>query len=734
MKKSKSPADAWHQQKQEDGRLLSLQGNLRRAIPILLRAISWPLITLSVTLSLGGAMSTTLALKLQTRVADHAGQSHDVLLPIVAGMAVASGCYLLVDAILNLTFWAINQRVSERLKQRLRDKEARVAPHVLKAAFPGGEHLRQSPMVLSLANLAGNVLTGSIANTILLGFFCLSIQSSFGWQGLGLSLIALIPLLLSSWFNRFLNRLMNAVFQARSRMNANTTAFFSHLEKLQSQRAHLDREQDEFTEQVQHYRKAHRRTLMVRVCLTTLPVFASTFLVQLLTFGWIMLVAGLQFQHAVQLSALAGFAATSLSTVVGNLTQVVEYRPELEFLGKVISLIEVPRGQKRPGRIVEIRFIKVNFGYTQPLLKKPITLTLRLGEALNLVGPKGTGKSTLLELLNPYSGAKLYSGLVVLMDEQGNEYQPHEIEPRILSRLVQQVSQGDDLLPHRVAAENLDSAFILTDEQRETIASAAKLEVDENNRCIRIYERSPFRVVQELPIRKQLMDALVKTGLWKRLRFKNRQFLSLRRRDGWRLRWARRRYLGAHAPRWWSPLIGSTIYEAVSHSSVLKMQQMLSAADTTRVRYNHITGDIEILDLIPTGKPDSHLLVGELNLTNEQWVRLPEIRRALELVGAWEDFEQHDMWLLASPEQLSGGQRKVLSIARTLMFLKDESRILILDEAGCHLDGAGSEGARNDQGPAQNHRGRPFPRSHLARQPCRDPEPGARGCWRWNQA
>jgi len=74
--------------------------------------------------------------------------------------------------------------------------------------------------------------------------------------------------------------------------------------------------------------------------------------------------------------------------------------------GRVLALIdEKPHIKDEPGAVAidefreDLRFENISFGYHQKIVLDQISLTLRKGQSVALVGPSGGGKSTLMDLI-----------------------------------------------------------------------------------------------------------------------------------------------------------------------------------------------------------------------------------------------------------------------------------------------------------------------------------------------
>lgn len=117
------------------------------------------------------------------------------------------------------------------------------------------------------------------------------------------------------------------------------------------------------------------------------------------------------------LTAFGSFEA-ALGSIVMGLWELASQKPEAERLMVFFkSALETPAGKPRAGRLDgSVEMSHVAFGYAKdaPPVLKDITLSIAPGEFVAVVGPSGSGKSSLIRLLlgfeTPDKGSILYSG------------------------------------------------------------------------------------------------------------------------------------------------------------------------------------------------------------------------------------------------------------------------------------------------------------------------------------
>ena len=111
--------------------------------------------------------------------------------------------------------------------------------------------------------------------------------------------------------------------------------------------------------------------------------------------------------------------------------------------------------------IINALGVRKSFGALQVL--KGITLEVKRGEVMCLVGPSGSGKSTFLRCINhleQINAGRLYvDGVLVGYEERGDKL--HELHPREAARQrrdIGMVFQHFNLFPHMTALENIVEA------------------------------------------------------------------------------------------------------------------------------------------------------------------------------------------------------------------------------------------------------------------------------------
>lgn len=127
-----------------------------------------------------------------------------------------------------------------------------------------------------------------------------------------------------------------------------------------------------------------------------------------------------------------------------------------------------------PDMVVAEHVVK-RFGSNTVL--KDISLTVKRGEVMCLVGPSGSGKSTFLRLINhleQLSAGRLTvdGALVGYHERNGRLYEQHPRDAAMQRRDIGMVFQQFNLFPHMTALENIIEAPIRVKKQSKADATA----------------------------------------------------------------------------------------------------------------------------------------------------------------------------------------------------------------------------------------------------------------------
>ena len=125
--------------------------------------------------------------------------------------------------------------------------------------------------------------------------------------------------------------------------------------------------------------------------------------------------------------------------------------------------------------LLEIKNMRKSFGGEEVL--KDISLTVKKGEVLSIIGPSGSGKSTALRcatfLETMDGGTLMYNGRTAASDETGTMVYADRKSLREVGRCFGLVFQSFNLFPHYTVLKNIMEPVVLSGVTREEAKSRA---------------------------------------------------------------------------------------------------------------------------------------------------------------------------------------------------------------------------------------------------------------------
>lgn len=270
------------------------------------------------------------------------------------------------------------------------------------------------------------ILTDSAINSILSGVF--SIFSFFllfyyNWElaliASGLALLIFATSAVSIYFGVHYQR---QIFRIRGRISGMLLEFIGNIARLRVSGA----EPRAFAAWAREFAKQKELSIRAQKVSNGLAIFSSAFPVISLAviFGYATQLMGQPLLHAFTTGALLAFltafaqfqsGALQLSAAIGSALGVVPLYERAKPIFE--TLPEMADANQHPGELsgsIEINHVNFRYHPDLPLVLRDVSFAVKPGQFVAVVGPSGSGKSSLLRLLlgfeKPESGAIYYDG------------------------------------------------------------------------------------------------------------------------------------------------------------------------------------------------------------------------------------------------------------------------------------------------------------------------------------
>ena len=123
--------------------------------------------------------------------------------------------------------------------------------------------------------------------------------------------------------------------------------------------------------------------------------------------------------------------------------------------------------------LIELKKLKKNFNHESVKIElfKNVNLGIKKGELIALVGPSGSGKSSLLHILSLLD--KPTSGKIVINGKDSKTFNEHQ-KKEIRRKKISIIFQDNNLLSDFTTIENVLMPLMIRDEDRENATNKAK--------------------------------------------------------------------------------------------------------------------------------------------------------------------------------------------------------------------------------------------------------------------
>ena len=203
--------------------------------------------------------------------------------------------------------------------------------------------------------------------------------------------------------------------------------------------------------------------------------FSGIFTVMKFTFPVIILGVGFFFftQSIISLGAVFAFYLVSgqaygpLFALGSSLATYYQTSPRVKRIIDLLDMPKEPEGVAELSSIGTIGFDEVSFKYKQSPILKDVNFSLKKGEHVGLMGATGSGKSTILGLLNLFY--RTNTGTVLLNGEDIRSFSPADVRSKVV------LVSTNDLLITDTVRNNITLFDNVSDEELVKVLSIARV-------------------------------------------------------------------------------------------------------------------------------------------------------------------------------------------------------------------------------------------------------------------
>ena len=337
-------------------------------------------------------------------------------------LLAAVGVFMVCTGISNLLFGSIHSMVSNNINVQM-SISVQAATMARLFSLPAGFFRRYSAGELS--NRAQTV--SSLCATLSSVFVMSGLSAVFSLAYIGQVFVYAPSLLIPSivmtcitiGFMLVNTRLsMNEsreAMQAGSKISGMTYALISGIQKIKlagAEKRAFARWARLYTQEVKHtYDRP--RYLLLSGCISTAISLAGT-----LVMYWFAVQSGVTMAEYNAFNASYGMVSGAFFTLANMVNSVAAIRPVLEMAKPILDTVPETSEEKKMveslrGR-VELSHVSFRYSETMPLVLDDLSLQIKAGEYVAVVGRTGCGKSTLIRLIlgleTPQKGAVYYDG------------------------------------------------------------------------------------------------------------------------------------------------------------------------------------------------------------------------------------------------------------------------------------------------------------------------------------
>ena len=337
-------------------------------------------------------------------------------------LLAAVGVFMVCTGISSLLFGVIQSMVSNNINVQM-SISVQAATMARLFSLPAGFFRRYSAGELSSRAQTVNSLCATLSSVFVMSglsaFFSLAYIGQVFVYAPSLLIPSIVMTCITIGFMLINTRLnMNEsreAMQAGSKISGMTYALISGIQKIKlagAEKRAFARWTRLYTKEVKHtYDRP--RYLLLSGCISTAISLAGT-----LVMYWFAVQSGVTMAEYNAFNASYGMVSGAFFTLANMVNSVAAIRPVLEMAKPILDTVPETSEEKKMveslrGR-VELSHVSFRYTETMPMVLEDLSLQIRAGEYVAVVGRTGCGKSTLIRLIlgleTPQKGAVYFDG------------------------------------------------------------------------------------------------------------------------------------------------------------------------------------------------------------------------------------------------------------------------------------------------------------------------------------